>query len=59
MVLVAAGAVVLALVIVVMSSEQAAAKSAAKDSPRSDTKLSLRRTMLSLGIMPVHYKAYF
>ena len=59
--LVAAGAVVLALVIVVMSSEQAAAKTTAKanDTPNSEKKLSLRRTMLSLDIKQVHYKAYF
>ena len=57
----AAGAVVVERVIVVMSSEQAAANSTAKanDNPNSEKKLSLRRTMLILDIMPVHYKAYF
>ena len=60
-VLVSAGAVVLARVMVVMSSEQADVKSAAKakDSPREEKKLNLRRTMMILGIKPVHYKAYF
>ena len=57
--LVSAGADVVARVIVVMSSEQAAAKSTAKDAPKSDKKLSLRRTMLILDIKPEHYKAYF
>lgn len=58
---VGASVVVLARVIVVMSSEQAAAKSTAKakDSPKSEKKLYLRRTMLILDIKPVHYKAYF
>ena len=56
-----AGAAVVARVIVVMSSEQAAAKSTAKakDNPRSEGKLNLRRTMLILDIKTVHYKAYF